>query len=138
MAVKTDPTTASAAWVSGMQGASTKYKAGVAAVRTAPGQLAAAAANLWATNVANAKSKYQRNVAAVSLSQWQDAATNKGADRLGSGAVAAQPKFDAFMAKFIPALSNIVNALPPRGDFGANMTRFQQFATNLHNQKGNF
>lgn len=138
MGVKVDPATASTNWENAMQTAGTKYTAGVQAVRTAPGQLAAAAANLWATNVQNAKAKYQRNVGAVSLSAWQDAAINKGANRLGSGATAAKPKMDAFMAKFLPSLANIVNGLPQGGSFEQNVARWQAYATATHNLKGTF
>lgn len=138
MAVKTDATTAAAAWVSGMGTAGPKYEAGVNAVRTAPGQLAAAAANLWATNVANSKAKFARNVGAVPLSTWQQAAVTKGSPRLASGAQAAEPKFSAFMTKFIPALTGVVNGLGPRGTFEQNMARSMGYAQALHAQKGNF
>lgn len=138
MAVKTDATSASSAWVAGMGTAGPKYEAGVQAVKTAPGQLAAAAANLWATNVANSKSKFARNVGAVSLSSWQNAAVTKGSPRLASGAQAAEPKFAAFMGKFIPVLTNVVNGLGPRGTFEQNIARFTSYAQGLHAQKGNF
>lgn len=138
MAVKKDAATAAANWVSGMGQASAAYSAGVQAVRTAPGALAAAASDRWAANVAAAKATYSKNVAAVSLSQWQEAAVNKGAGRLGTGATAAQPKMQAFMAKFIPQLTTTVNSLPPRGDFGANMNRLQQYLQAIHGMKGQF
>lgn len=138
MAVTTDVQTAGQNWESAMQTAGPKYVAGVGKVRTAPGQLAAAAANLWANNVAAAKNKFARNVGAVSLSAWQQAAENKGAPRLGSGATAARPKFDAFLGKFLPVLSNVVNGLPAGGTFEQNMARFTSYATALHAQKGNF
>ena len=138
MAVKTDPTTAAASWVSGMQSAGPKYTAGVQAVKVAPGQLAANAADTWANNVAMAKPKFAKNVAAVSLSAWVDAAVNKGAGRLGSGATQAQPKMQAFMSKFIPQLSGIVNGLPQRGTFEQNVNRLTSFVTAVHATKGTF
>ena len=138
MAVKSNPTDAAAAWVTGMSGASTKYIAGVNAVKTAPGTLAAAAAPLWAANVAAAQPKFARNVAAVGLTEWQDKAATKGAPRLASGASAAQPKMAAFMGKFIPQLTNIVNNLPQRGTFEANVNRLNQFVTALHQTKGTY
>lgn len=138
MAVKANATDAAAAWVSGMQGAGAKYTAGVQAVKIAPGTLAAAAADTWAANVAQAKPKFQRNVAAVSLSQWQDAAVNKGAGRLSSGATAAQPKMAAFMQKFIPQLGNIVGSLPPRGQFEQNINRLTTYLQAVHATKGQY
>jgi len=138
MAVKADPTTAAAAWVTGMQGAGTKYTAGVNAVRTAPGQLAAAAAPLWAQNVAAAQNKFAANSAKVSLQAWQSAASTKGAPRLGTGATAAQPKFQAFMQSFLPVLTNVVNSLPARGTYAQNTQRFLAYADALHAQAGNF
>ena len=138
MPVKIDATTASDNWVSGMGSAGPKYEAGVQAVKTAPGQLAAAAANLWATNVANAKNKYARNVGAVSLSAWQNAAVTKGSPRLASGAQAAAPKFATFMGKFLPVLTNVVNGLGNKGTFEQNMARSMAYAQALHQQKGNF
>ena len=138
MSVKANPTDAANAWVTGMQGAGAKYTAGVQAVKVAPGQLAASRADLWAQQVANAKSKFASNVAKVTLSQWQDAAANKGAQRLGTGATAAQPKFAAFMTSFIPTLSTIVSGLPQRGTYEQNKQRFLAYADALHAKQGSF
>jgi hypothetical protein len=136
--VKANATDAAAAWVSGMGAAGPKYTAGVNAVRTAPGTLAAASAALWAQNVAAAQAKFAKNVGAVSLQAWQNAAATKGAPRLASGATAAQPKMQAFMTNFIPALTNIVNGLPQRGTFEQNVNRLTSYVNALHQQKGNF
>lgn len=138
MAVKSDPTSAAQAWVTGMQGAGPKYTAGVNAVKVAPGQAAAAAASLWAQNVAAAVNKFASNSAKVTLTAWQNAANTKGAPRLGTGATAAQPKFAAFMTAFLPALTNIVNGLPARGAYAQNIARFTAYADALHAQAGNF
>jgi len=138
MSVKSNATDAAAAWVTGMGSASTKYTAGVNAVKTAPGTLAAANASVWAANVAAAQAKFAKNVGAVSLQSWQQSAINKGAPRLASGAQAAQPKMAAFMGNFIPALTNIVNSLPARGSFESNVNRLTTYINALHQQKGNF
>lgn len=138
MSVKANPTTAAQAWVTGMQGAGPKYVAGVGAVKTAPGQLAAAASGLWAANVAAAQPKFAANSAKVTLAAWQSAAETKGAPRLGTGATAAQPKFQAFLTNFLPALTNIVNGLPARGTYGQNIARFQAYADALHAAAGSF
>lgn len=138
MAVKANPTDAAAAWVQGMQGAGAKYAAGVQSVKVAPGQTAAARSQLWAQNVANAVQKFATNVAKVSLSSWQESAVNKGAPRLGTGATAAQPKFQSFMTSFIPALSTIVQGLPAGGTYEQNKARFLAYSDALHAKAGQF
>lgn len=138
MAVKANPTDAANAWVTGMQGAGAKYTAGVQAVKVSPGQLASAAASRWAANVAQAQAKFAQNTAKVTLSSWQEAAVNKGAPRLGTGATAAQPKFAAFMTSFLPKLSSIVSSLPAGGSFEANLQRFTAYAQALHSAAGSF
>jgi hypothetical protein len=138
MSVKANPTDAAQAWVNGMQGAGSKYTAGVEAVKVAPGQLAAARSQLWATQVANAQQKFAANVAKVTLQQWQAAASSKGAARLGTGATAAQPKFAAFMSAFIPALQNVVASLPQGGTYEQNKQRFLAYADALHSKAGTF
>lgn len=138
MAVKANATDAAQAWVNGMQSAGPKYTAGVNAVKIAPGQLASAKSDFWASQVAAAKSKFAANVAKVSLSAWQEAAANKGAARLGTGATAAQPKFVAFMNSFLPALSSIVAALPTGGTYEQNKQRFLAYSDALHAKAGSF
>jgi hypothetical protein len=138
MGVKANAADAASAWVTGMSGATTKYTAGINAVKVSPGQLAAAASQRWAQNVAAAQPKFAANVAKVTLPAWQAAAINKGAPRLASGAQAAQPKFQAFMQSFIPQLTNVVNGLPAGGTFEANMQRSMAYASALHGLAGSF
>ena len=138
MSVKANATDAANAWVTGMQGAGTKYTAGVQAVKVAPGQLAAARSDFWAQQVAAAKSKFSSNVAKVTLGQWQEAAATKGAPRLGTGASAAQPKFAAFMTSFLPQLATIVQSLPQGGTYEQNKQRFLAYADALHAKQGSF
>jgi hypothetical protein len=138
MSVKANAADAAQAWVTAMQGAGTKYTAGINAVKVSPGQLAAAASGLWAQNVAASQQKFATKVASVTLPAWQAAAINKGAPRLGTGATAAQPKMQAFMQSFLPTLTNIVNSLPAGGTFEQNMQRFQSYATSLHAAAGTF
>jgi hypothetical protein len=138
MSVKANANDAAQAWVNGMQAAGPKYSAGVTAVKTAPGQLAAAKSDFWAQQVAAAKQKFASNVAKVTLQSWQQAAINKGAPRLGTGATAAQPKFVAFMTAFIPVLTNVVAGLPAGGTYEQNKQRSLAFMDALHAQAGNF
>lgn len=138
MAVKATAAAAAAAWQSGFSGAAAKYEAGINAVTTAPGQLAAAQKNAYVAGVQNNANIWASKVAAVDLQTWKNAATTTGSQRLQTGAAKGQPKMQAFMTAFLPDLSNIVNGLPARGDFGANMQRFTQYATALHGKKGSY
>lgn len=138
MAVKANATDAAQAWVTAMQSAGPKYTAGVNAVKVAPGQMAAAAAPLWAANVAAAQPKFAANVAKVTLSDWQSAAVNKGSGRLGTGATQAQPKMAAFMTKFLPTLTNVINALPAGGSYEQNKQRLLSYMDALHATAGTY
>lgn len=131
MAVPT-PEQAAANWASKLAGSTDRIKAGIQAVTVSPGTLAAKASSTWAQNTAAAQSKYQRNVGNVTLQQWQDAALNKGVARIPSGATSGQPKMQAFMAQFLPAVSAAVQALPPRGSFDQNVQRSVAMQTALH------
>jgi hypothetical protein len=138
MAVKANAADAAAAWSSGFSGASTKYTAGINAVTTPPGQLAAAQKNLYVANVQAQANVWASKVAAVDLQTWKNAATGVGAQRLATGATKGAPKVQAFMTNFLPALSSIVQGLGPRGTFDQNLARFQAYATALHQKKGTF
>lgn len=138
MSVKATPAEAAQAWATNFGAAGPKYTAGIQKVTTSPTQLAAARSAFWASQVAAARPRFEAGLNRVSLQAWQQAATTTGAARLSTGATKGAPKVNAFMTQFLPALTTIVNGLPARGDFGANMARFTAFATALHNQKGQF
>lgn len=138
MAVKANPQTAAANWQTGFAGATTKYTDGINAVTVAPGLAAANQKNAYIAGVQASAGIWAANVAKVSLSSWQAAATGVGAQRLATGATKGAPKMQAFMTNFLPKLSNVVDSLPARGTFDQNMSRFTQFATNLHGMKGQF
>lgn len=131
------PSAAEAAqkWATALPAAQQRYVDGINAVNVAPGQLAARAANVWAANTAAAQSKFARNSAAVSLQSWQAAATTKGAQRLSSGAQAAQSKVEMVFSKLFPAIQSAVSALPPRGDLEANIARSAAFARAMNKYK---
>lgn len=129
-----DPAAVSARWSQalGAAASSGRISDGIKAVTVPPGQAAARQKNAWVQNVAAAASKWAANVAAVSLSDWQDAAVNKGVQRIASGATAAQPKFQAFMTQFLPFLNTAVSSLPPRGSFEQNTQRALAMMTATH------
>ena len=119
---------AAARWATNLPAAQQKYVAGVQAVTVAPGTLAARASATWAANTAAAQSKFARNSAAVTLQAWQQQTATKGAQRLASGAQAAQSKVEQTFAKLFPAIQQAVSSLPPRGDIEANIARSAAFA----------
>jgi len=127
-----DAASATAAWEAGLSGARQKYIDGVNSVTTAPGAAAAAQAGVWASNTAAAQSKFARNVGAVSLGTWQQAAANKGADRLASGAAAGAPKMGAFLQKFIPFVNQAKQSLPKRGSYEQNKARMVAMVDAVH------
>lgn len=134
MPVNTTTNQVAASWQKGMAGASTKYKAGVSRVTVAPGQQAAAAKDRWLSGVQAAVTTFARRSMAVSLGDWQAAAATKGAARLASGAAAAQPKFQAAMAKLLPVITSVVKSLPAKGARGSetNINRSSEFQRRMH------
>jgi hypothetical protein len=79
-------------------------KQGALNVQTAPGTLAAQAADKWLARVTAAKDKFARNVGAVSLQSWQNSYVNVGIPRVAQGAQLKQAKFTNFMNQFLPFL----------------------------------
>ena len=112
------------------------YRRGVERVTKAPGELAAAQADLMARKVQEAinSGKWQRAVAGVSLQEWQKAATEKGAGRIAAGVDNAQGKQVQMAEKLLANVDRAVAAAnaTPRGDFEANMTRMVAFARSMH------
>lgn len=91
-------------WASAMAGAGTAYTQGINGVQTAPGQLAARASAKYLARVQANVMKFERNSAAVDLATWKQAAIDKGAPRLASGAAAAKSKVGAFQQSFFAYL----------------------------------
>lgn len=125
MAVKANPTAAASKWQSRLSQAANDgtVAAGVQAVQTAPGQLAARNKAGYLSGVNNNVNKWATNVAAVSNADWQDATISKGVPRIATGATAAEGKFATFMGKLLPFEQNLYNSLPPRGTKDQNIQR---------------
>lgn len=128
------PSAAEAAqkWATNLPASQQRYVDGVNGVTVSPGTLAARASAQWAANTAAAQQKFARNSAAVSLQSWQQATATKGAQRLASGAQAAQSKVEQTFAKLFPAIQQAVSSLPPRGDIEANIARSAAFARQMN------
>lgn len=128
-----DPAAAAARWAQNLAQAGDKIREGVAAVQVAPGVLAARQADTWANNTAAAKGKFARNVQRVQLGDWQRSMTEKGINRIASGAQDAMPKMQAFLQAFLPHVEAGVRSLPPRGGLEQNINRMTAMVR--HNAK---
>lgn len=111
MPVRATPQSATSKWVSNLGAATDRMTAGAQAVQTAPGVLAAQAADKWLQRVTASKAKFAKNVSAVSLASWQNSYINIGIPRVAQGAQAKQGKYQAFAADFFPYLANGVAAI---------------------------
>lgn len=119
-------------WQTGFAGAGTKWAAGINAVDTAPGILAAAAKDRYLAGVQASQDKYATNVAKVDLQTWKTQSVNKGQSRLASGATAGQPKYQAKIGPVLQAIGQIRDSLPARGDIMTNLERSRQMALGLN------
>ena len=126
---KAMPSAAAAAqkWANNLGAATTAYTAGIQAVNAAPGAAAAAAVDRYISGTQASAQKFAQKSAAVSLSAWQQAAVNKGAPRLASGAQAAQNKMQAAFTTLFPAIQQAVASLPARGSLDQNIARSAAF-----------
>lgn len=123
--MQTDPVAVSKKWAQNLGSAGPQITAGVAAVQTSPMSKAAANVNGYLQGVTNAvnSGKWVRGLNRRTLQDWQTAMTQKGIGRIGTGAQAALPKFQAFMTQWLPYEAAGVSSLPPRGDINANTAR---------------
>lgn len=121
------PTDAASKWAQNLGAAQTRYTAGVQAVTTAPGMLAAQSSDRYIAGVQANLPKFIANSQAVSLQSWQQATVNKGAGRLASGATAAQPKMQSVFTQLFPYIAQVQGSLPPRGDLEQNIARSAAF-----------
>ncbi|MDE2106921.1 MAG: hypothetical protein KGL39_57435 [Patescibacteria group bacterium] len=120
--------------INAVNGAVAAYKAGVQAVKTAPGSAAAAQRDAYLAGVTRNVDKWAQRVGAVTLQQWMDATLTKGAQRLGPGITAATQKITAFWTRWMPTLQSAmatVHAMP-KSTFEERLTRMTQMATILH------
>lgn len=130
-----DPTAAAQKWSRNLGAATDSIRAGVQAVQTAPGQVAATRRQLWVQNTQAAADKWARNVASVTLSDWQNSMTTKGIDRIAAGATAAEPKMGAFLGRLLPFQENLKRGLPQRGTLEQNLARMNAFVRGMSNFK---
>jgi hypothetical protein len=97
-------------WAANTQAAGPSVKAGVLAVQVAPGQAAAAKADVWAANVAAAKQKWQQAVGNVTLASWQQSMLGKGLQNMAAGVNGSKAKVAAHLAAFVPYIKSAAAA----------------------------
>lgn len=115
MAKLDNPQAGAQKWADKMAGATQAYKDGITGVTQAPGAKAARASGKWAAKTIAAQPKFEKNVGSVSLGEWQQAAIDKGAGRLASGATQALGKVQAFTTSFYAYLKQgqaTIDAMP--------------------------
>jgi len=124
-----------AKWLQNYQGATTAMQQGAAAVTTAPGQLAAAKAQLWLQRLQASQQKWATKVAAVSLQEWQQAYTTLGIPNGQQGAAHKQAKYGAFIQAYLQFLQNQVPAIKamPKGTLAAGIARATAMITASYN-----
>lgn len=123
-----DPNAVAEKWARNLGASTEDIRRGVQAVTVSPGQKAAAAAELWVRNTAASRDKFARNTSRVSLNEWQTATIEKGLPRVASGAQAAQPKMQSFMAEFLPYAERVKAqiATMPKGGIENSIARSAQ------------
>lgn len=99
-----NPQTVASKWVRGMQNAGQSVKDGVTSVTVAPGQKAAAQAELYRRKVNEAvdSGRFARATAAVSLADWQRAMIDKGLAAMTGRAAQSESKVAKFLAFWLP------------------------------------
>lgn len=112
---KYNPAEVAAAWEKGLAGAGEKYKRGIMATSVNPMEKAKEAAPRMVENLAESveSGRYARGCDSVTKAQWQQAAMDKGAGRLLTGARAAVPKVAAYANAAKSVYDQIENSVKP-------------------------
>lgn len=119
-------------WQQGFSAAGPRWTAGIQAVDTPPGQLAAAQQGRYVAGVTQNAGKWASRVSSVSLATWKQVSVDKGASRLAGGASAGMAKYQARIAAVLDAERSIISGLPPRGTVEQNVQRSSQFQLAMH------
>lgn len=125
-------------WVRNLGNSTQDYIDGINGVTEAPGAKAAAAADKWLAGIqrAHQTQRFQQSVAAVDLVSWKQAAIQKGAARLASGAEAARSKMMVTTAALlvnVEQVKAIVDAMPDV-TFEQRQQRALRWMTEMHNR----
>lgn len=128
---------ASQNWTNSSGTAQANYQAGVESYNGdwagATTRQQAAMTSNW--NAAVTSGRWAQGVNNTGTNGWKSATVARIAN-YGVGFQAGAAKFNAAISKIIQAETNIVNSLPPRGDYNANKQRANAFMDQLHALKG--
>lgn len=122
-------------WLTNFGNATTSMTDGVNSVTQAPGQLAAAQANLWLQRLQQSQTKWANRVSAVSLQDWKTAMINLGIPRAQQGAQAKQSRYTSFITEYANFLSSAVPTVKamPKGSLSASIARSSAMITASYN-----
>jgi len=113
-------------WGARFQASVDQIKQGVERVNVAPGQQAAAKADLWLQNTIAAKDKWARNVSAVSLQSWKNSMLTYGIQNLAKGVAKGKAKYAIFQQRWQQYYNSAIApglASMPRGSLEQNIAR---------------
>ena len=128
---KRTPAQVAAKWVANSTAAVTNYKQGIENTTVNPMQLAAASTPRWLAAVQAAAPKFQRNVGLVTKTQWQQAASTKGATNFPVGIQAGKTKYNAAIGPLLSYITSIKAGLPARGNLQQNIARMTTFVNKM-------
>ncbi len=118
-------------WSRRLKGATPDIQAGIKRVSAAPGVAAAQQQSAMLANLQAriADGTWARRVASVSLQDWQNAALNKGVNRITAGVDAAQGKVAQMAQSLLAAVDGAVAVTNqrPRGSLEDNINRATTF-----------
>lgn len=129
---------AAAKWQRRLSQAGQDITNGVNSVQVSPGQKAADQMQLWLTNIQASAPRWQQALRNMSLQSWQQAMISKGVPRITAGAANGVGKMQNFMTQWLSYESQVVAALPPRGDLETNLQRANAVARANAQAKGQF
>lgn len=139
MALKTNPAQYAEKWARNTANARPDYEAGVRRVTEAPGVKAAQAADKMLAGIEEAirSGRWAANVASVGLSDWQNAAINKGASRLADGVQNAAGKVEEIARINLANIEQVTEQVRrmPSTTFQDRLRRMTEYATQMHGKK---
>lgn len=124
-------------WQNASSRAQSAWTQGIQSTNKDQAALAAAAQPRWLSGVqdAAANNRFANGVTRRGTGYWKSQSEAK-AGNYGTGYTAGGANFSSAIGKILSAEANIVQGLPARGDFNANVQRMVQNATQLHQLKG--
>lgn len=113
-----DPAFVAQKWAQNLGASTESIRQGVQAVTESPMEKAARNVDGWVAGVNRSRDKFQAGLRRRTLGDWQSSMIEKGIPRVSTGATAAQPKMQAFMAEFLPHVERVaqqVRSMPKGG-----------------------